>query len=1857
MRGPPRALSMARALLVLAALAAASSTPPVHTPPAAHTPPSSGHAPPPAPVTTEIRGDGLTPSILPWLTEFAVSVDAVADVVQINLTGPADAWYAVGFGGGFPTYTAAEELGGRMGGVWAVVVSAPNATNDTHALRSAEASVESYILGRPARLEPNTKQQTSAEMQLLGSAIASGRRSVSLSRQLAGQGYSFEPQPLTVAYVAACGGCGGNGSRTLTFDNHGPDSRWNDNPGGRLTVVFLQPPEASPIEDHMLSTTLNCTAAANQSDCGDMGCAWMDNHGTTECVECHHANEALCVATEGCTWHNASGDTAAMCEAACETRIHIARSGHCIPEQWVISARQNDYSWFEINCPAQTSDKITEELDWLDHMLDNLDLIGVSVGNAHTGLDHHDATPYNILIIFGTFAVGAALRFLCLGTKIPYTVVVFLVGMGFGTLGKAEIVDPKYEALADMDPHLIFFIFLPVLIFESAFAMEIPIFKQVLWQCIIMAGPGLLVAATCTGLVAKNVFTEYNWTLEAALLFGTIMSATDPVAVVALLKELGASKLISTMIEGESLFNDGTAIVFFGVLKASVERGEDAGCESAWNTCANQCYCEFECKVPLQVWEIVVEFFKVSLGGPLVGLIFGVITVQSIQRVFNDSLIEITLTVCSAYVTFFICEGMLHVSGVLGLVALGCYMSYFQQAISPDVEHTLHDFWEITVYLTNTCIFALAGMIVAMKAFDGASGMDALYLLITYITINIVRTFVLLLFTPILRLFKYKLTIGENALVAWGGLRGAVGLALALVIQGDDRVVVPNVRDKFIFQTAGIVILTLLVNGTTTQKLVKHFKLDAISDRRKKMMSEHFELLTEMIHGEIQDLGWNDQTATAYYDCNWEIVYRSTDLVTTIPVTHQNPYMPKTERLPGEGDDAAVDQGERLREEGRAAYYRTVHASTHKDYAQGVLSAAAVRDLAHAAITSEETEPNPDNPLALMPAKWLGDRFGESAVPMGSMVQSVPFLWEPLELEATVHGYDVALGYVSVHKLILKRIRNLAHNKVAGRIETHCKKSITDAKTLLKEITEKKPDVSCSIKTKHAARSVLNRMRHQVARMKGLGMLDAQDAAALTAEVLKRMQRLMKHFPRSLSRPTAQVALEACSWFQAADDDAKAQLLHYAQAGVTDMAQRTWFTSATPEAQEQLRSTNGGTEFPAGWKLQPGRDNSSVAASPDKAYVSSAPLSPRRGKGAPRVQPLLGLYIVVTGVIQIRLGRRIFLEGSGYTIGLQSVLTLCTQSGIVTNSERFSDVVTESPCVMVFIPREVIVPLLDKHPLLATAMWKRAGQQAARILLPLRPEFEHWDEHRIRHIADSGSCELLQDSDNYDWDTETKSKLRAGDAYYILLRGRCWEYSGQEPVRFPEFIPTAFKFATFTNHAVWFEMDAEDNACTRARKRWGRLRSKTRAIGIWSGLREPSNFWARVALARAFNRSPPADVLVEGNEALLESLRRGPPLGASAFDDTADNDSKMAHSRATLRRSMMHNRDGDPSATFRRSMYPRDGDPGATLSRSRHVSAYSPMNSPSRKSDTQEFVPGGVELSGGSTNGGLEWSMQRPEVLQAAGVPRTHAELVEEQRLRRMQQETQMLRRQVAQLAEQQALRSAVAMSSPQPHGFGSPPAAPSPALRPPSGSVADDLSARRSQPVLTAHVMKEIEGVERVPSVASPPSAFRTTGRRISAVRPATASVLSDGSAEGGGETSSSHEQSAAPNGGGWMASVARAVRMDSRIGSERANGGTRDTDAAPPFMTAQRPPVQVTRLSAHPLPSAGVAPRAPTCGDQMRPLSDSSSRRSLRRLGATPRDPSLPLPTDLPSAGRGHGSNPLDGFAASPVTPPRLR
>lgn len=418
----------------------------------------------------------------------------------------------------------------------------------------------------------------------------------------------------------------------------------------------------------------------------------------------------------------------------------------------------------------------------------------------------------NVIVLF-IFLCGALIRHLTvvLFLPIPYTVIIFLIGLVFGhfPLGSMDIIDP----------HEIMLIFLPLLIFEGAFGIDMYIFKQLFLQILILAVP---VVATCTftiGIICQYLFEDY-WRLSEVMLLGAILSATDPVAVVSIMKELGTSKKFSLLIEGESLLNDGTALVVFSLLFSSV-KGEE-----------------------VTIMEVIKNGCQLSLGGPAFGWIIAKITVFWLNWTFNDSLTEISVTFSLAYLTFYIAENILHVSSVLAVVTYGAMLSAHRTAISPEVESILHSFWETMGFWANTLIFALTGIVISNKVLAEAEFSDFMNFAILYCMLNITRGLSILLFAPFLKRIGYGLSWQEALVLTWSGLRGAVGLALALIVHGE-MLITDKIRKKILFHVSCVVIGTLLINATTITGLLTFVGLTSVNQERKQTMKKTIKVLDE----------------------------------------------------------------------------------------------------------------------------------------------------------------------------------------------------------------------------------------------------------------------------------------------------------------------------------------------------------------------------------------------------------------------------------------------------------------------------------------------------------------------------------------------------------------------------------------------------------------------------------------------------------------------------------------------------------------------------------------------------------------------------------------------------------------------------------------------------------------------------------------------------------------------------------------------------------------------------------------------------------------------------------------------------
>jgi len=536
--------------------------------------------------------------------------------------------------------------------------------------------------------------------------------------------------------------------------------------------------------------------------------------------------------------------------------------------------------------------------------------------------------PYAILFIFAACILGAVVRQLMKETAIPYTVVLIILGLSFGAISRKYDSVRSYTALAVDNPHLLLATFLPVLLFESAFAMDVHIFYKMFTQICILAVPGMSLAAALSAVMARFVF-YYGWSWMECFLFGAIVSATDPVAVVSLLGSLGTSKQLGTIIEGESLLNDGAAIVLYAIFY-----------NLSFST--------------MTVTEIGLYFPRVALGGMALGLVAGKFIVFWLQHVFNDAMVEIAITLSSTYLTFYIGEEVLGVSGVLAVVMLGIEINQHRTSISPEVEVFLHRFWEILAYLANTLIFLLVGVAIMEKAFDVIETLDWLYILVDYFGVVVIRLIVITVFSPFLTRLGYGLPWKDAVVMIWGGLRGAVGLALALQVAMDHEVV----GNKILIHTAGIVLLTLIINATTIRKLLSILGMSEISDSKKAAMSNAVSRLNQSQQRSLSML----KTDRFLADADWTYAERSCDINNPYSANNQedgeiehSTYLLRYSNCPE--CEAAVPnlpspkEFAEMAEDGRITVLKAQKISFWRQFERGVLSSDAVNVLVNLADT------------------------------------------------------------------------------------------------------------------------------------------------------------------------------------------------------------------------------------------------------------------------------------------------------------------------------------------------------------------------------------------------------------------------------------------------------------------------------------------------------------------------------------------------------------------------------------------------------------------------------------------------------------------------------------------------------------------------------------------------------------------------------------------------------------------------------------------------------------------------------------------------------------------------------------------
>ncbi|MGE0441076.1 MAG: Na+/H+ antiporter [Gemmatimonadales bacterium] len=386
------------------------------------------------------------------------------------------------------------------------------------------------------------------------------------------------------------------------------------------------------------------------------------------------------------------------------------------------------------------------------------------------------------------FVIATAVALAARRLKIPYTVALVLAGLLVGSL---DLIEPPH-----LTQQLLFGVFLPGLVFEAAFHLDFRILtgnrRSIMGLAIpgVVAAIGLTAAGLITAAAALGLADSLTW--RHALVFGALIAATDPIAVVGLFRALGAPKRLAAIVEGESLLNDGTAIVFFGMILAFVGGAE------------------------LTVGGAVVEFARVVGIGIAVGAALGAGASKLTQQV-DDPMIEITLTTIAGYGAFALAE-QFHGSGVIATVAAALLCGNYgaRTGMSPSTRIAVESFWEYVAFGLNSLVFLLMGFEVHVA--DLLASWQVI--VSAFLAVTLGRAVVVAAISALLRLTPERFPPAWSAVLTWGGLRGSLSMVLALSLPAE----FPH-RDLLITTTFGVVLVSLLLQGLTMGPLLRRLGL------------------------------------------------------------------------------------------------------------------------------------------------------------------------------------------------------------------------------------------------------------------------------------------------------------------------------------------------------------------------------------------------------------------------------------------------------------------------------------------------------------------------------------------------------------------------------------------------------------------------------------------------------------------------------------------------------------------------------------------------------------------------------------------------------------------------------------------------------------------------------------------------------------------------------------------------------------------------------------------------------------------------------------------------------------------------
>lgn len=678
-----------------------------------------------------------------------------------------------------------------------------------------------------------------------------------------------------------------------------------------------------------------------------------------------------------------------------------------------------------------------------------------------------------LLLTIGGLIIGAILKSLLKHSRLPYTVGLFAIGIILGVMNRTGVFQSLPElhdavsSVANINPDLILYLFLPILIFDAAYELNLHIFKKTLANATLLSAPGLIICMLLTGALMMGVATFIpgfeSWTWAFALMFGALISATDPVAVVALLHELKTSKRFSTLVDAESLLNDGTGIVcfmlFFGAYAA-----EEATHASP-----------------------VITFIREVGLSTLLGFLLARSVIWFITRINSEEMVQNSVIILAAYLTFILSQYYLGVSGVIALVAFGLTVTYVgKPRLKPQVNTFMEHFWELLTYIANTLIFILVGVVIAEKV-DFSWGALGVLILI-YIALNFIRFAMIMLLYPVMKRLGYGLTRRESVILTWGGLRGALAMILALMVSYTPAIP-EDIRSQVLFFTAGIVTLTLCINATTMRALLNRLGLTHVPSARTMLAYRIEKSIRENSEKYLEGLKKRD----ALEGANWHKV---------------ESYMTAQPQEP-----AKNPQNKAMLPEIRLRVLDKEKAICREIYEEGVISKPVFLRLMNS--LDELYDHDGNYPLNVRTSIF---KFCQRTDLLNTL-RNIPYLqnWMTFYFrERITVVYDLGRGFIILQKGSLKLLEDLRasewvtgeQDSVLDTLREEINDNINRMSAFINNLADNFPKAYGHALTIKSIRMLLSNERHTVKQLISNGMLSGKDAERILDDIDERTDEI-----------------------------------------------------------------------------------------------------------------------------------------------------------------------------------------------------------------------------------------------------------------------------------------------------------------------------------------------------------------------------------------------------------------------------------------------------------------------------------------------------------------------------------------------------------------------------------------------------------------------------------------------------------------------------------------------------------------------------------------------------------------------------